>query len=146
MRALLQRVNSASVRVDGETVGAIAQGYLVFIGFKKGDEEAAIAPLVKKIVELRLFPDDRGRPHFSLLDVCGELLVVSQFTLYADTSKGRRPEFFAAMEPQEAERFYELFLAECRKFSGLKLASGRFRAHMTVSLENDGPVTLLVEG
>ncbi|UCD95286.1 MAG: D-tyrosyl-tRNA(Tyr) deacylase [Candidatus Zixiibacteriota bacterium] len=144
MRLLIQRVNAASVTVDGETVGRIGRGFLVLAGFKKGDEEAAIARLAQKCLNLRVFEDDEGKMNRSLIDLGGELLVVSQFTLYADCRKGRRPGFDRTMPPDEAERFYNLLLNELRK-SGLDVREGIFGARMTIDLTNDGPVTILLD-
>jgi D-tyrosyl-tRNA(Tyr) deacylase len=144
MRLLIQRVSRASVTVDGEVVGRIGRGFLVLAGFRKGDEEAAIVKLAQKCLNLRVFEDDEGRMNRSLADVDGELLVVSQFTLYADCRKGRRPGFDQAMPPEEAERFYELLLNEL-KASGLIVRKGIFGAKMIIDLANDGPVTILLD-
>ncbi len=144
MRALIQRVSSARVTVGGETTGAIGPGLLILLGVKAGDEEPAIAYLVEKIVNLRIFSDEQGKLNLSLLDVGGEIMVVSQFTLYADCRKGRRPSFQGAAPPAEGERLYEQFVQALRE-KGLKVATGRFGAEMQVSLVNDGPVTILLD-
>ena len=144
MRLLIQRVSRASVTVDGEVIGRIGRGFLVLAGFRKGDREEAIVKLAQKCLNLRVFEDDEGRMNRSLADVGGELLVISQFTLYADCRKGRRPGFDQAMPPEEAERFYELLLNELKK-SGLNVGKGVFGAKMTIDLANDGPVTILLD-
>lgn len=144
MRAVLQRVNRASVSVEGETVGAIAAGFLVLVGVGKGDTEEDANQLADKILNLRVFTDAEGKFNLSLLDVKGELLVVSQFTLFGDCRKGRRPGFSDAAPPEEGRRLYER-LVEILKLSGVKVACGRFQSHMVVSLENDGPVTMLLD-
>lgn len=144
MRALIQRVSSARVTVGGETTGATGPGLLILLGVKAGDEEPAIAYLVEKIVNLRIFSDEQGKLNLSLLDVGGEIMVVSQFTLYADCRKGRRPSFQGAAPPAEGERLYEQFVQALRE-KGLKVATGRFGAEMQVSLVNDGPVTILLD-
>jgi D-tyrosyl-tRNA(Tyr) deacylase len=145
VRILLQRVTHASVEVEGEVVAAIHNGIVALVGFKKGDSRAHLAEMASKLLHLRIFPDDRERLHFSLLDSKGELLLVPQFTLYGDTSKGRRPDFFNALEPQLAKELFEEFVEECRKLNPSKLGTGVFQAHMKVSLLNDGPVTLMLE-
>lgn len=145
MKVLLQRVSSASVDVEGTTIGRIGSGLLLLVGFGQGDTQALLLPMAKKLINMRIFADDRGKFHFSLLDTGGALLLVPQFTLFADTQKGRRPEFFGALEPAQAE---PLFLAFAETFSGLginNVATGRFGADMQVKLENDGPVTIMLE-
>lgn len=144
MRAVVQRVTEAKVTVAGEITGEIEQGLCVLVGVGKDDTEKAAAALADKVVMLRIFEDDAGKMNKSLLDVGGQLLAVSQFTLYGDTSKGRRPSFVLAMEPSGAEQLFESFCAACRRH-GVTVATGRFRTHMSVSLVNDGPVTLLLE-
>lgn len=145
MRILVQRVAFASVEVDGAVVAAIQCGILALVGFRKGDSRAQLADMASKLLHLRIFSDDRERLHFSLLDSKGELLLVPQFTLYAETSKGRRPDFFNALEPQFAKELFEEFVEECRKLNPSKLGTGVFQAHMKVSLLNDGPVTLMLD-
>ena len=144
MRAVIQRVRSCSVSIDGEVVSEIGGGLLVLLGVAKGDSTTEIAALSDKILNLRIFPDDEGRMNFSVLDTGGELMVVSQFTLLADCRKGRRPSFVAAEEPALAEPLYEEFAAILAS-SGLKVATGSFGAMMTVNLENWGPVTLVLD-
>jgi len=146
MRIVLQRVNRASVKVSGETVGSIEKGLLLLVGFAKDDIAQSIAPLVEKILNMRVFPDDKGRFHFSVRDIAGGVLAVPQFTLFADTSKGRRPEFFSAMEPEKASQFFDQMLEAFRAAGVKDVQSGRFGAYMQVELENDGPVTIIVEG
>lgn len=146
MRAVVQRVASASVVVAGETVGAVGQGLLVYLGCGKGDLPSDAAWMLDKIVGLRVFENDAGKLDRALLDVGGELLVVSQFTLYGDLRKGRRPSFEGAMAPEEAEALYEAFVALARvRYPGLGVATGRFRADMRVASVNEGPVTLWLE-
>ena len=144
MRALLQRVTSASVSIDGETVGSIGPGLAVLLGVAAGDDADAARYLVDKTVNLRIFADAMGRFNRSLADVGGELLVVSQFTLYGDTRRGRRPDFTQAAAPEDARRLYELAVSMFRE-TGLNVATGEFQAHMRLRLENDGPVTLLLD-
>ncbi|MCI0899090.1 MAG: D-tyrosyl-tRNA(Tyr) deacylase [Chloroflexi bacterium] len=144
MRALVQRVTKASVAVAGETVGAIGPGLVILLGVSKEDGEADARYLVEKITHLRIFADDENRFNRSALDVGAELLVVSQFTLYADTRKGRRPDFNQAAGPEEAKRLYE-HTVQLFRDSGITVATGRFQEHMLVTLENDGPVTLMLD-
>lgn len=144
MRAVLQRVSRAKVTVDGEVTGEIGQGILVLVGVGAGDTDADAAYLVEKTVNLRIFSDDEGKMNRSVLDVSGGLLVVSQFTLYADTRKGRRPSYIGAASPDEANRLYEVFVAEARKHLAT-VETGRFQAMMDVELVNDGPVTILLD-
>jgi D-tyrosyl-tRNA(Tyr) deacylase len=144
MRALLQRVTQASVTVDKEIVGQIDQGLLVLLGVGQGDGEAQVKALVDKIVHLRIFEDDEGKMNRSLLDIGGSVLVVSQFTLYADTRKGRRPSFTDAAPPALAEPLVEHFKAAIAAYD-ISVAGGVFGAHMDVSLTNDGPVTLWLD-
>ena len=144
MRALIQRVTNASVMVGEQEVGSIGPGLVVLLGVAGGDEEADAHYLVEKLVHLRIFSDEQGRLNLSALDINAELLVVSQFTLYADTRKGRRPSFTQAASPQEAQRLYQHTVEVCQN-AGLKVATGRFQEHMQVRLENDGPVTLMLD-
>ena len=144
MRALLQRVIEASVDVDGQEVGRIGSGLLVFLGISREDVEADAHYLVEKLVNLRIFSDPQNRFNLSALDVGAEILLVSQFTLYADTRKGRRPDFTKAAQPQDARRLYEQ-AADLLQRQGVKVATGRFGEHMQVRLQNDGPVTILLD-
>jgi D-tyrosyl-tRNA(Tyr) deacylase len=144
MRAVVQRVAAARVEVGGEIVGQIEKGLVAFVGIGKGDGDAEARYLVDKIVELRVFEDDQGKMNRALADVAGGLLVVSQFTLYGDTSRGRRPGFDRAMPPAEAERLYDR-VVELARARHSPVATGRFRADMRVLVDNDGPVTLLLE-
>src|SRR6478752_9015011 len=144
MRALVQRVTSASVTVDDEMVGAIDGGLLVLVGVTHTDDAAVAAKLAGKVANLRCFDDDAGFMNVSLLDAGGAALVVSQFTLYGDTVKGRRPSWVAAARPEHAEPLIESF-ARALEALGVPIATGRFRADMQVELVNEGPVTLLLE-
>ncbi len=144
MKALLQRVSQASVVVDGETVGAIEGGLLVFLGLDQGDDLALGERLLDKLLSYRVFPDDSGRMNRSVSDIQGGVLLVSQFTLSADTRKGLRPSFSSALPPADAELLYDQLLEALRKRHGT-VAAGRFGADMQVSLINDGPVTFLLE-
>jgi D-aminoacyl-tRNA deacylase len=145
MRAVVQRVSRAEVRVTGEVVGRIARGLCVLVGAGQGDVDADVSYLLDKIVNLRIFPDDAGKMNRSLLDVGGGLLIVSQFTLYGDARKGRRPSFVEALEPQAAERLYEAMIAQAGAAGVADVQTGRFGAMMDVDLVNDGPVTLLLD-
>ena len=144
MRALVQRVAEASVEIDGEVVGSIGPGLLVLLGVAKEDEESDAHYLVEKIADLRIFADEENRFNRSALDVGAEFLVISQFTLYGDTRKGRRPDFNRAAAPEEAEKLYDHALGLFQD-TGLKVAAGRFQAYMQVRSQNDGPVTLLLD-
>ncbi len=144
MRALVQRVAWAKVEVDGETTGAIDRGLLVYLGAGKGDGDAERAWVLQKVLGLRIFEDDAGKMNLAVTDVGGALLVVSQFTLYGDVRRGRRPGFDDAMPPADAERAYDAFVREARA-TGIRVETGRFRAHMRVSSLNDGPVTLWID-
>jgi D-tyrosyl-tRNA(Tyr) deacylase len=143
MRAVCQRVSRASVTVDGEVVGAIVHGWLVLLGVGPRDDAAVAARIADKIVGLRVFEDEAGKMNRSVLDVGGAVLLVSQFTLYADTSRGRRPGFTGAAPPALAEPLVEQMAGLIRE-RGLTVATGRFGAHMAVELVNDGPVTILL--
>jgi D-tyrosyl-tRNA(Tyr) deacylase len=144
MRALLQRTSGARVRVDGADVGEIGSGLVVFVGVGHEDDDAAADGLARRIAELRIFEDDEGRTNRSLLDVGGEALVVSQFTLYADTRRGRRPGFTNAAAPEVADRLYRR-VAEGLAGLGVTVATGRFGAEMAVELVNDGPFTIWLD-
>ena len=144
MKVVLQRVKNAAVEVDGKKVGEIELGLVLLIGAKKGDQEKDARYLAEKIVNLRIFEDQNGKMNRSALDTKAEILAVSQFTLYADTEKGRRPSFIEALEPEPAERLY-LKLVDLLKTYGLRVQTGIFGAKMLVKILNDGPVTLILE-
>jgi D-tyrosyl-tRNA(Tyr) deacylase len=144
MRAVIQRVSQASVTVNGELAGSIGPGLLVLLGVGKTDTEQDAEALAQKIVELRVFQDEAGKMNLSLKDTGGSLLVVSQFTLYGDTRKGRRPSFDLAAPPAQARALYEKFVEAARR-QGVHVETGVFQAMMAVSLVNEGPVTFLVE-
>jgi len=144
MRAVVQRVKHASVTVDGKIVGRIDKGFLVLLGVSVDDTEVDTRYCVEKILNLRVFEDGDGKMNLSLLDIGGELLAVSQFTLYGDTRRGRRPSFISAAPPEAANRLYEYFVSECRKQID-RVETGRFQAMMDVELINDGPVTILID-
>ena len=144
MRAVVTRVNSASVEVAGKTIGSIEQGFLVLLGVKVGDSGAQAEKLAEKITGLRVFEDESGRMNRSLSDVGGSLLVVSQFTLYGNCKHGRRPEFLQAAKSDEAVPLYEYFLSLCRE-KGFRVETGQFGADMQVKSVNDGPVTLILD-
>ena len=145
MRVVLQRVSRGEVRIDGESVGRIGRGFLILAGFAPDDDEADLIWMADKIVGLRLFPDDDGRMNIPLEEIAGELLVVSQFTLYGDARKGRRPSFVGAADPDVAVPLYERFLEVLEERAPGRVRSGEFGAMMDVELVNDGPVTLLLE-
>ena len=144
MKALLQRVTGASVSVAGEVVGRIGRGLVVFVGVANGDSEEDARYLAQRTVNLRIFSDQEGRFNLSALDIRGELLVVSQFTLLADTRKGRRPSFTDAAPPAQAEELFQKFVEQVRA-TGLKVETGRFQQYMQVEIHNDGPVTILLD-
>ena len=144
MRALLQRASRAEVRVDGAAIGAIGPGLVVLLGVGPDDDESTADSLASKVAELRIFRDDEGRTNRALADVAGEALVVSQFTLFADTRRGRRPGFTGAAPPDLAERLYERF-ATALSTLGPRVVTGRFGAEMEVELVNDGPFTIWLD-
>lgn len=144
MKAVIQRVSQSSVRVNGEEIGAIGQGLMVLLGVDLTDTERDTDYLAEKVANLRIFEDENGKMNCSLLDVQGKMLVVSQFTLLGDCSKGRRPSFIKAAPPDKAEALYERFVQKVRQL-GVEAATGRFGAMMQVALVNDGPVTLIIE-
>ncbi|MDD2481481.1 MAG: D-aminoacyl-tRNA deacylase [Lutispora sp.] len=144
MRAVVQRVKKSHVEVDGKITGHIDKGLIVLLGISEDDGILDIDYMVDKIANLRIFEDKDEKMNLSLLDVSGELLVVSQFTLYGDCRKGRRPSFIKAARPEKAQELYELFLKKCMNMN-IKTQSGVFQADMTVYIENDGPVTLIVD-
>ena len=144
MKALLQRVTSASVSVGDEVVGKTGRGLVVFVGVAGGDTDRDAQYLAQKTVNLRIFSDEAGRFNLSALDIKGELLVVSQFTLLADARQGRRPSFVEEAPPSQAEELFERFVEEARA-TGLKVETGRFQQYMQVEIHNDGPVTILLD-
>jgi len=145
MRGLIQRVSQASVSVDNNIVGQIDQGLLLLLGVQKNDTQQQVDKLLQKIVKYRVFSDPQGKMNDSLLDIGGGLLIVSQFTLAADTQKGLRPSFSLAAEPASAKDLYDYFVEQAKAISGIGLQTGIFAADMQVSLINDGPVTFLLE-
>jgi D-tyrosyl-tRNA(Tyr) deacylase len=144
VKALLQRVSKASVSIDGEVVGSIGPGLVVLLGVSQGDTERDARYLAEKTVNLRIFADSESKFNLSAMDIGGEVLAVSQFTLLADTRKGRRPSFSEAAGPEEAQDLFERFLSFLRS-SGLKVECGRFQEHMMVEIHNDGPVTVMLD-
>lgn len=144
MKALLQRVTGGTVSIAGEVVGKIERGLVVLVGVAGGDTERDVQYLVEKTINLRLFSDETGKFNLSALDIKGELLLVSQFTLLADTRKGRRPSFTKAAPSDQAEELFAHFVEKARA-SGLKVATGRFQQYMQVEIHNDGPVTVLLD-
>ncbi len=144
MKALLQRVTEGRVSIAGEEVGRIGRGLVVFVGVADGDGERDIEYLVQKVVNLRIFGDEAGRFNLSALDIGGELLLVSQFTLLADTRRGRRPGFTDAAPPAPAEDLFQCFVQQARA-TGLKVETGRFQQYMQVEIHNDGPVTIMLD-
>lgn len=144
MLALIQRVTQAKVEVEGETVGAIGPGLLALVAAEPGDSGSRILKMADKLLRYRVFADDAGKMNRSLGDIAGDLLLVSQFTLAADTGSGLRPSFSSAAPPAEAEPAFDRLVAECRRISPGRVETGRFRSHMSVSLVNDGPVTFLL--
>ncbi len=144
MKALLQRVSGASVSVAGEVVGEIGRGLVIFVGVASGDTEKDAQYLVQKTVNLRIFSDEEGRFNLSVLDIKGELLLVSQFTLLADTRKGRRPSFVEAAPPAQAEQLFGKFVEQASA-TELKVETGRFQQYMQVEIHNDGPVTIMLD-
>ncbi len=145
MRVVIQRVNYASITVDGKITGEIEKGLAVLVGFGREDDKTKLKPMAKKLLNMRIFSDDNGKFMFSLLDINGEILLVPQFTLYADTDKGRRPDFYNAMPPSEASLLFDALVQEMKKEAPSKVATGIFGADMKFKLENDGPVTIAVE-
>ena len=144
MRALVQRVTDASVSVDGEVIGSIGSGLVVLVGICRDDSEDDAEYIVGKTINLRILPDEEGKFNRSALDIGAELLIISQFTLYADTRKGRRPSFTDAAPPEHAQPLFQTTLEKFRQ-SGLKVKTGQFQAHMMVSIHNDGPVTIMID-
>lgn len=144
MRAVVQRVNFSKVEVDGKVIGSINKGLNVLLGVSKQDSIDDIKYLKDKILNLRIFEDEEGKMNKSLIDVAGELLVISQFTLYGDCRKGKRPSFIEALGGEEAKKFYEEFVKECKEVLG-NVETGEFGADMKVTIENDGPVTIILD-
>jgi D-tyrosyl-tRNA(Tyr) deacylase len=144
MRVVLQRVSRASVTIDGRTAGAVGRGFCLLVGLTHGDTEATVDWMADKIAGLRLFPDAEGKMNLGLEDVGGGMLVISQFTLYGDTARGRRPSFVDAARPEQAMPLYQRFVAALAA-RGLEVATGEFGAQMQVEIHNDGPVTLILE-
>jgi D-aminoacyl-tRNA deacylase len=144
MKILLQRVTRASVSISGERIAQIGRGLVALVGIAKGDAESDAQYLAEKTANLRIFPDKEGKLNLSLLNINGELLAVSQFTLLADTRKGRRPSFSQAALPDEAEELFKRFV-ELAQATGLKVETGRFQQHMLVEIQNEGPVTIILD-
>ena len=144
MKLVVQRVKHAEVKVEGNSIGKIGKGFLVLLGVKNNDTEKEVDYLVKKLCKLRIFEDENEKMNLGLKDVEGELLIVSQFTLYADCTAGNRPSFIEAARPEKAEKLYEYFCKECEN-KDIKVEKGKFGADMKVELLNDGPVTILLE-
>ena len=144
MRLVIQRVKNAQVKIDNKIVGKINQGFLVLLGITHEDTQRQADYLVKKLCNLRVFSDEKGKMNLALKDINGELLIVSQFTLYADCSAGNRPSFIKAAKPEQAEQLYNYFCEECKK-NEIKVEQGIFGAEMKVELLNDGPVTIILE-
>lgn len=145
MKAVIQRVLSSDVKINGKTAGKIGKGFMILLGVMQGDTKADADKLVKKIPNLRIFEDENGKMNLSCLEVGGEMLVVSQFTLCADCSHGRRPSFIKSAPPEQANLLYEYFVEELKKAGVCKVETGEFGADMKVSLINDGPVTIILD-
>lgn len=144
MRAVVQRVNYSRVTVDGEETGAIQRGLTVLLGVSEDDDQADVAYMADKITGLRIFEDEEEKMNLSVMDVGGDILAVSQFTLFGDCRKGKRPSFIKAARPEPANELYQSFVSACRE-KGVQVAEGRFQTHMLVEIENDGPVTILID-
>lgn len=145
MKFVIQRVLNSSVKVDNEIIGAIGKGFMVLIGVADGDTKEIADKMIDKMIKLRIFEDSEGKTNLSLSDVGGELLLVSQFTLYADCKKGNRPSFIKAGKPEFANEMYEYIIDKCKTYEGLKVERGRFGADMKVDLINDGPFTIILD-
>jgi D-tyrosyl-tRNA(Tyr) deacylase len=144
VRVVAQRVRSAAVRVEDRVIGSIGRGLVILVGIGDGDDEAAVERIADKLAVMRIFEDEHGKMNLSTADIGGSMLVISQFTLYADTSRGRRPSFIRATSPELGERLYQHFMVHLRSH-GYDVAHGQFAAHMVVALENDGPVTIILD-
>ncbi|WP_312369255.1 D-aminoacyl-tRNA deacylase [Lachnoclostridium sp.] len=144
MKLVIQRVREANVVVDEKVIGKISKGYVVLLGIGKEDTKETADFYINKLLKLRIFEDEQGKTNLSLADVSGELLIISQFTLYADASKGNRPSFINAAAPKEAEELYDYFVMKCKQL-GVTVETGRFGADMKVSLVNDGPFTIVLD-
>ena len=145
MKIVIQRVKYASVTIEGKVHGKIDNGIMALIGFKEGDEESLLKPMAEKMTGLRIFEDENERMNLSLADVGGDILAISQFTLYADCRKGKRTSFTDALKPDKANEFYEKFVKICEDLTGRKIETGIFGADMKVELLNDGPVTIILD-
>jgi len=145
MKLVIQRVTSSSLYIEGSLISQIKKGLVVLIGISKSDTENVIEKLVKKLLNLRVFEDENSKMNNSILDIGGEILLVSQFTLYADTSKGNRPSFINAADPKNAELLYNKFLEKLNIVFGDNIKTGKFGANMQIELVNDGPVTIIIE-
>ena len=145
MKLVIQRVTSSSLYIEGSLISQIKKGLVVLIGISKSDSENVIDKLVKKLLNLRVFEDENSKMNYSILDIEGEILLVSQFTLYADTRKGNRPSFINAADPKNAEILYNKFLEKLHIILGDNIKTGRFGANMQIELVNDGPVTIIIE-
>ena len=145
MKLVIQRVLNSSVKVDNEIIGSIGKGYMVLVGVAESDTKEIADKLVDKMIKLRIFEDSEGKTNLSLNDVGGELLLVSQFTLYADCKKGNRPSFIKAGNPTFANEMYEYVISKCKTYEGLKVERGKFGADMKVELINDGPFTIILD-
>lgn len=145
MKLVVQRVKKANVVVEGKTIGEIGQGFMVLIGISPTDTKENADFLVQKLIHLRVFEDENEKMNLSIQDIDGELLLISQFTLYADCNHGNRPSFTGAAKPEVANKLYEYFVEQCKKENIKKVATGEFGADMQVTLQNDGPVTIILE-
>lgn len=145
MRVLLQRVTGGKVSIDNKVVGEIGKGYVILLGVKEGDSDKEADILAEKVVNLRVMSDSQDKMNLSIKDVGGEILVVSQFTLYADLSAGRRPSFIGAAKPDEANRLYEYFIGKLKSLGIKNMQTGKFGAYMQVEIVNDGPVTIMLD-
>jgi len=145
MKLVIQRVERASLAVDGILKGSIKKGMVVFVGFGKDDNESMIEPAVRKTLKLRIFADDKQRMNLSIMDISGDLMIVSQFTLYASARGGNRPDFLMAMQPFMAEKLFNMFIKSCSSFYSGKIITGDFGRHMAVEILNDGPVTIILD-